>query len=381
LNSAVMEKLLEDILDDKENLTEENPLSIERYDIAVYPADYTLSVLVEKVNNGDIIIPEFQRGYVWDIKRASKLIESFLLGLPVPPIYLYMRPDGKLLIIDGHQRTKTIQYFFKGIFPYGKRYKQFRLKLNSYKRKSKWHGRSFEDLPEEDKRFLENSIMRAFIVRQIKPDDDTSMFYIFERLNTGGLPLYPMEIRKALYYGNFFKLMEELNTLREWRKIIGSEKQDSRLRDIEYILRFFALYENWQSYEAPMKSFLTDYMSRNKSIPHEKYMHFKEVFHKTVNLIYSSLGSKPFHTVKGEFVSKDVNKKRLNLAVLDSVMVNTAVYINNLNEEKLTSIYNVLKVHQPFIENIKRRDTTRTKTLKERIEIVNKIFQQHVKTS
>lgn len=375
-------------LDNNENLEDEKELSIKRFDVAVYPADYTLSVLFEKLKSKDIIVPEFQRGYVWTIKKASRLIESFLLGLPVPPIYLYMRKDGKLLIIDGQQRCRTIQYFFEGKFPSGSKSIEFKLKFldtnnEGDNNKSKWENKGYKDLEDEDRRFLDSSVMRAFIIRQINPDDESSMFYIFERLNTGGVSLEPMEIRKALYYGNLFKLIEKLNLNEYWRKIIGTEKPHKRLRDLEYILRFFALYKEWKNYEAPMKDFLTKFITEYKDLDNKELKSLENIFIKTVNYIYNSLGEKPFHTHKGKFdVEGRLAKfKRLNLAVMDAFMVGIATNIDKLNNDLdiLKNIYDSIKENKDFYRNITERDTTRTKILKERLELINRIIAKYTK--
>src|SRR5437867_3136068 len=86
------------------------------YEIVTYPADFTLEVLVQKLKDKEIHVTHFQRQYVWTQKQASKLIESFLLGLPVPPIFLYAEPDEKMLVVDGQQRLRSVAYFFEGWF-------------------------------------------------------------------------------------------------------------------------------------------------------------------------------------------------------------------------------------------------------------------------
>src|SRR4030042_3613232 len=113
------------------------------FEIATYPADYTLEVLFQKWKSGEIIIPKFQRGFVWKIYQSSRLIESFMLGLPVPQIFIYTDPEQKSLIIDGQQRLKSIFFFFEGYFgeedKLGKR-KVF--KLEEINEKSKWFNKT-----------------------------------------------------------------------------------------------------------------------------------------------------------------------------------------------------------------------------------------------
>ena len=274
-----------------------------KYQITYYPSDLTLKGYLDKWNDKQLIIPEFQRQYVWDQIRASKLIESFLLGLPVPGVFLYKeRKTNNLLVIDGQQRIMTAIRFFTNKFDE----KIFRLKNVN----SKWNEKTYDDLSKSEKYALSDSILRATIVQQVDPNDDSSIYHIFERLNTGGMNLTPMEIRKCVYYSAFFKLLEELNKNGIWRSIIGNKILDKRLRDVEFILRFLAMRDGWENYEKPMKSFLNYYMAKHKSGQADDTIdETRKVFLNTCQYIIDKLGEKPFHL-----------RGKLNLAVMDSVM-------------------------------------------------------------
>jgi len=198
------------------------------YEISYYPADFTLKGYLDKHEAGQLIVPSFQRQYVWDQVRASKLIESFLLGLPVPGVFLYrVRETKHLKVIDGQQRIMTAVRFFKGRFDD----KVFRLR----KVKERWDGKTFDELSESDQFQLHDSVLRATIVQQITPEDDSSIYHIFERLNTGGLNLNAMEIRKCVHSGDLIQMLELLNTNETWRLLIGKPKPDKRMRDVEWI--------------------------------------------------------------------------------------------------------------------------------------------------
>jgi hypothetical protein len=133
---------------------EDEALPGPQYEIFSYPADTTLKGYLEQWNNGQLAVPEFQRQYVWDQTRASKLIESFLLGLPVPPVFLYKPAASKSFwIIDGHQRIRSIVDYQKGTFGESK----FRLKAVD----ERWAGKTFEELPEETRFSLETTDLRA----------------------------------------------------------------------------------------------------------------------------------------------------------------------------------------------------------------------------
>lgn len=291
----------------------EEPEELERdelaYQISYYPSDFTLKGYLDKWESGQIVIPEFQRAYVWDQVKASKLIESFLLGLPVPGVFLYKeRRSNKLLIIDGQQRIITAIRYLTNEFDE----KIFRLKNVN----KKWEGKTYQELDEADRFELNDSVLRATVIQQIDPRDDSSVYHIFERLNTGGVNLNPMEIRKCVSHGPLFHLLEELNAEDSWRKLIGKPKCDKRLRDVELVLRILALSENWDGYEKPMKGFLNNYMSNAKKLGGDEIGSFVEkhrvTFKKSCSFLLQQLGEKPFHL-----------RGRLNYAVMDSTMAIT----------------------------------------------------------
>ncbi|MEP3277660.1 MAG: DUF262 domain-containing protein [Stappiaceae bacterium] len=279
------------------------------YDIATYPSDLTLNVLKNMWDNKDISIPQFQRNYVWTINQASLLIESFLLGLPVPQAFFFIDNEHKNLVIDGQQRITSIVYYLNGFFGdenyQGKR-QVFR--LAGLNKKSPFHQKRFEDLEAKDQRKLLNSVLRVVNIRQMAPkDDSTAAFHIFERLNTGGTPLRPQEIRNCVFHGPIVEQLNLLNQNENWRNIIGRKNLDKHQRDVEFILRIFAFFENVEKYEKPMKEFLNNTMQKNKEANSENFITFKNNFEMACEKIVNFFDEKPFH-VRGP----------INLASLDS---------------------------------------------------------------
>ena len=221
------------------------------YTINSYPTDPTLEVLLNRSRRNEIQIPSFQRGWIWTHTQASQLIESFLLGLPVPGIFLYREPITQhLLVIDGQQRLQSIRGFFDGRLP---NVSEFYLRDVD----PRWEGKNYDDLIERDRIRLRDAVLRAIIVEQSSPDDDSSVYHIFERLNTGGTQLNPQEIRNSAAHGPFNDLIIELNDNPDWRLIFGKPDADARMRDVELIVRFQALLESSHQYAKPMKTFLT----------------------------------------------------------------------------------------------------------------------------
>jgi uncharacterized protein with ParB-like and HNH nuclease domain len=331
--------------------SEEKEADIIAYEITSYPADITLQGYVDKWKKEQLIIPEFQREYVWDQVKASKLIESFLLGLPVPNIFLYQdKKTKKQSIIDGQQRVRSIIMFFTG----DTKFKKLKNVL------PKWQGKTYETLEEVDKNQLDDSILRATVVQQLDPDDNTSIYKIFERLNTSSIALNPMEIRKCVYSGEFFKLLEELNKLEEWRLILGQPKSDKHLKDVELILRCLALRENWQSYKKPMKAFLNDYMAKAKSFDAEKLSTIKKGFENTCKKIHTELNKKPFHL-----------HERLNYAAMDSIFYAVS---KNLEKTEIQTNYNNL-ISNPEYQACVRQNTSDVEELKKRFQLALDAFK------
>src|SRR5207248_1649368 len=159
------------VLDDA---AEEPTVAPIQYDISSFGADYDVEGLVRRLERKDILIPPFQRNYVWTQKDASRFIESLLLGLPVPGIFLAREPDtNKLLVLDGQQRLKTLQFFYDGFFnPQEESKKQQVFRLINVQ--PKFEGLTYDTLEEQDKIKLNDSLIHATIINQESPQDDNN---------------------------------------------------------------------------------------------------------------------------------------------------------------------------------------------------------------
>ena len=274
------------------------------YQINTFGADYTVDGLVKRFDRGDIFRPEFQRNFVWTWPQASKFIESILLGLPIPSVFLYREErTQKHLIVDGLQRLSTLHAFHKGRLPHNDRV--FRLKDV----KSRFESRTIDDLEEEDHRRFEDAVIHAMIIQQMAPDDDnSSVFHIFDRLNSNGTPLQPQEIRAAIYSGPFQAVLGTLNEEPHWREIFGPRHR--RAKDQELILRFLALANNRHQYEKPMKTFLNDYMKANRYLAIDVANELKKQFGETVSRAHAALGGRTFRP-----------QRAMNVAVYDAIMI------------------------------------------------------------
>ncbi|NJN28741.1 MAG: DUF262 domain-containing protein [Cyclobacteriaceae bacterium] len=234
MNGDEFDEIDEPIIDVEDSEESAAPMI---YDISSYGADLDVEGLVKRLKRGDIFIPPFQRDYVWNQAEASRLVESLLLGLPVPGVFLAKEGESnKMSVIDGQQRLKSLRFFYDGFF--NPKEEDIRKKVFKLKNvQPQFEDKTYESLEEEDRIKLDNSIIHATIIKQESPNDNnTSIYHVFERLNTGGRKLTPQEIRSAIYIGKLNEMISELNEHPSWRELFG--KKNNRLKDQEMILRF-----------------------------------------------------------------------------------------------------------------------------------------------
>jgi hypothetical protein len=349
------------VFDDPASELADRQSSPPRYDIATYPADFTLQVLKTKWDSDELIIPPFQRGFVWTQGQASKLIESFLVGLPVPAIFLYTDRDSeKSLVVDGQQRLRTIFYFFDGYFGEERDGRRTTFRLKGLSEDSPYAEKTFAELEATDEpaaRRLKNSVLRAFIVRQLDPNDDTSVFHIFERLNTGGTLLHNQEVRNAVCSGSFNALLHELNQLVNWRTVLGNPRPDARMRDVELILRFFALFHAADRYEKPMKDFMSRYMRRHARSDEQAIERYRQEFTRTLDAVVEHLGERPFHLYAG-----------FNSSAYDSVFCAFARHLDKIPEDVGQRYRKLAKSKE--LEDLVRGGTTDVEQVRGRMTLV-----------
>ncbi len=354
------------INDEEDNLekidSEENDKTLtenKTFEIISYGADYTLSVLYEKLKNNEIITPDFQRKYVWKEKQASKLIESFLLGLPVPGVFLAKDKDsGNLLVVDGQQRLRTIQAFRDGKYPVGD--EPFYLTDVQ----DQWETKTYKDLEPVDRKRFDDSVLRATIIRQVDPKDNTSVYHIFERLNTGGTTLQNQEVRNCVYFGKFNKLLHELNKDKKWRVLYNMPLPQKRMKDEELILRFLALFYDFENYEKPMNTFLSNFMGKKRNSPNEELQAMKKVFLDTILYIEKEVGLQAFRP-----------KRNLNIAAFDSVMYTVAKYKEALKSSLKKHISELFE-DKDYLKSI-AEGTTDPETISTRFLIAKKYLVQN----
>ena len=296
--SEVASSIKETEVEEAESSEIEEP---SRFEVSSYGWDSDVEGLVKRMNRGDIKLPGFQRGFVWSLTEQSRFIESLIIGLPVPNIFLARDNDSKTLnIIDGQQRLKTLQRYLGGDFPLSNSKKIHEDLRGCYFNQEVAKSAKSKVLEDTDERTLSDSILHSIVIRPDPSSDSKDYGYeyndaviqIFRRLNTSGKALQPQEVRSCIFYGPFDKLLHDLNKNLAWRSLFGVEH--SRYKDIEVILRFFALNESFKSYKAPMPSFLDKYMEKNRNAGSQQLIEMRNVFENVTSLLLNAGGDSLF---------------------------------------------------------------------------------------
>lgn len=317
MEKNVSQSKIQEIPDEQEDFYSNDDI----FEFNSWGADLSFRELIQQYKDDELLKPEIQRNYVWDKTEASRFIESILLGLPIPSIFLAKQDDEKLLIIDGYQRIKSVFDYVSGIFSGDG--KVFRL-TNSKRINERWRGKSFTELSDIEQRRISKATIHSIIFSQKLPmNNNTGMYQVFERINTSGRTLFPQEIRNCVYQGKLNDLIIDLNNNLEWRILLGENKPDARMRDIELILRYFALknlYENPPTIQTiSLKKYLNEFMGDKKNNSNESLLSLTNSFINTTKRIYETFGDFAFHNLSG--VNTKISRTKFNPTIYDSMMI------------------------------------------------------------
>lgn len=253
-----------------------------------------------------ILRPKYQRRITWNNKKRSKLIESFIMNIPVPPVFLYETEFGMYQVMDGLQRISTIMDFFDNKFS-----------LEGLVEWNELNGRFYKDLPQKIKEGIERR--QLSVITLLKESAKTNAQeanmkkMVFERLNTGGEKLEQQEVRNALYPGKFNDMCIELSENENFRKLwdietreevddeledkdlqnISNNKLYVRMYDVELVLRFFAM-RNIENYNMQLSKFLDLYLENANKLDEENLEVLKQKFIKSIEKVGNLFGDKAF---------------------------------------------------------------------------------------
>jgi hypothetical protein len=356
-NIKMSEELEEEILFDDDIEEPESEVITEGIErIYTDQADPEIDGLYQRWKRGKLDVqPDFQRYFVWDIIKSSRLLESALLDIPLPVIYLTEEQDGKIYVIDGQQRLTSFFAFIDGLFPDKKGQK---FKLTGLKVLKDYEGKQFMELPEDIQDKIRYCKIRTITFK--KESNPNLKFEIFERLNTGSVPLNIQELRNCIYRGKYNNLLKELASDKEFLELLGLVHSDKRMKDIELVLRFSAFYHNTHiNYKSPIKNFLNNEIVRFQNITDKDAEQLRVAFKNAVSIIKSLLGSNAF---KRYYKGNDENpngyweKSRFNTSLYDILMDSFARTDKNLVFPKLDAIreafINLMTTDLDFIDAI-----------------------------
>jgi hypothetical protein len=360
--------------------------------IVTEQARYPLNTIVSLVESDDYILnPEFQRRHRWDTSRKSKLIESFIMNVPIPPIFLYEFEYSKYEVMDGLQRLTAISQFYKDEFA-----------LQDLGEWKELNGYKYSNLPDQVRKGIDRRYISSIILLQetAKSEAEANRLkqLVFERINSGGEKLKAQEIRNALYPGKVNSLTIKLARNPQFCKLwnipepdelelaSGQPRQEvienqyfKDMSDAELILRFFAYrqLDQWQG--NTLEIFLDDFLvSANVNFTDETLSSLQVIFEETVNLAYDIFGHKAFWLHRNR-EDKWFYYERPTKILYDPLMQ----VLSNLLEKKdellknkeriLEGLENFHKENEVF----KGRDTNKTKVI-ERIEVLSKYFNSFI---
>lgn len=367
-----------------ENLREEKS-KLSQYDIKHWVSNRSFGELIDMYENGEIIKPDMQRKFVWDSLKCSRLVESIIMGLPIPPLFLLEIGKNKYEIIDGFQRLTTLYNFINGKpWNYEQNNKRKITSRLSSKVSEEIKGKTFTELDPEYQRVLKRSTIPLIEFKQLSPDTLTSKYLIFERINTGSEKLSSMQIRKSLSYGKFIKDLYIYTEKNQNFMKLFSKANRNKDSHIEAFLRIFIMnfiyFKKFVIKKEGIKNILDEFCEENKeiSISEEYFKNFEDTIDKCLEI---------FGEIKNMF--KRVEKigddykflGNINIAIMESfiiILMNEKIKISN---DKILDNYKKI-LSELVLDSIEGRNinpfSTSTGTqssIDKRFEICKKILE------
>ncbi|WP_455794753.1 DUF262 domain-containing protein [Clostridium butyricum] len=323
--------------------------------------------------NQIILDSEFQREKVWDRKQESELIESVLMGLPIPVMYLFEDKSANLIVVDGRQRLTAFFEFLDNEFI-----------LTGLKILKALNGLKFDDIDPVYQSKLEDYQLISQVIKP--PTPDSIKFQMFDRVNRGGTTLNNQEMRNALYQGNATKLLKRLTENELFKEVTQNGLKPKRMKDKYVVLRALAFYlyfdeqlidsnKNKIEYKGDMDDFLGKTMAYLNSISQKRLNEIEEVFFKSLNKCKDVLGEDLFRLKKAD----NQKKSPINMNIFEVtiyIMIKLG-HSEGLNKSIYDSYYRLLK-SAVFLNNIGDHRDSKTK-YHERYSIICNEFKEVIK--
>jgi hypothetical protein len=342
---------LEELEEDEASAIDEEPElepGVIRRRIFTDKLDPKIHDLYQDWKAGDVILnPKFQRRKVWDDRRCSRLIESVLLEVPLPVFYLAENKDSTQEVIDGQQRLTAFFRYLDNDYP-----------LNGLRELPDLNGLHFQDMEGPQQKQVRNYPVRTVVFK--RESDESLRFQIFERLNTGAMPLNAQELRNCVYRGPYNDLLHDLSRNPDYMTIMGFKGPEKRMKDVQYVLRFAAFYHaSYLNYKPSMERFMNEEMKKYQNASQEEQNKVHAAFKNSVTLIRSLLGKNTFKRYyRGDEKSPNGHwePKQFNASLFDILMWSMARADKNQVMARLDTIAEALVMlmtqDKDFIDSI-----------------------------
>ena len=336
---------------------------------------YSIFELKRKYDKGKICMdPSFQRNFVWKSRQMSELIESVIMGIPLPLIYLAESENGDLIVVDGRQRLTTFFKFLNNEFH-----------LNKLSILKEINGYNFKQLEEKYDKYASSVEDFQLVVQIIKyPTPDRIRFDIFDRVNRGGTPLNKQEMRNALYQGKATELLNRLSKNEAFRNAIGCGISDKHMKDKYIILRALAFYLYFHhiltddktqkfEYKSDMEDFLGTTMKYLNRCLDEEIQKVEELFVSTMNYISKFMDKDVFRLNTGS-----ERKQPISMTLFETLFYLFSMIVNSercISEEKIQQKVNALKMDEEFLRSL-RHSVDSTHSVKARFRMIEGAYKE-----
>ncbi len=350
--------------------------------IVTEQARYPIKSIPGMLESGDYNLnPEYQRRKRWSNTRKSRLIESFIMNVPLPPIFLYEYEYSKYEVMDGLQRLSSINDFYKGVF-----------ELEGLEYWKELNGMKYLELPEEvqrgiDRRYISSIVLLEETAKSLEEAAQLKQI-VFERLNSGGEKLNQQETRNALYNGRFNELCLKLSANEKFREMwnipldhegdetLSASETYRRMDDVELVLRFFS-YRFIDEMSGTIENFLDQYLKQANDFSDETILKLEKLFNETIDIVYGLFGKEAFISPKYE---REVKKPQKT--IYDPLMQSIAKIVNykikiiehkdDINDKRYEG-----KVRPDGSKLFDGRDSV-TNTVVERIKYFDDFFKEYL---
>ena len=383
----ILNKLNDKKTDDACKMTDEDisqKYTSGEYRIVTEQARYPFSTLATLFDR-EKLQPEYQRNFIWDNSRKSRLIESIIINIPIPPIFLYEVEFAKYEIMDGLQRISTIIDFLNDQFA-----------LEGLEIWQELNGKLYSQLPETIKDGIKRRYLSAVILlkesAKTKNQEDEMKRFMFDRLNSGGVKLEPQEVRNALYTSRFNDMLSQLCQrieTPEWKSVteeyINSLSKDKwlflmwggfpnpnqdRMYGQELVLRFFAYISACRNNISKGTKYILDNYAKEAVIYSEDEVNeLKEIFYKTIEFVLNIFGKNAFCSSEKNIAEKQI---------YDAVMLASVYKLieNNWEYKSINISHDKYKLIEKEKDNIFNGKYTSISATNQKIELISNLLEE-----